>query len=151
MSTRASLFVIVLCGGALFFAVEERARLSGGELDNGLYQFEAKGNCVHDNGYFDDRKSPGSEDPCQHVSISPLVGVDDWHWKSDAELKQAVECQLAMSSFIQGDGIDVSVSDGTATLRGHVGDWDSVKSAIGDAFQAGVKDVVSELEVVDHV
>lgn len=43
--------------------------------------------------------------------------------------------------------INVSVDDGTATLRGTVKDRDSVRSAVVDAYQAGVRDVVSRLAV----
>lgn len=151
MGTRASLFVIVLIGGALLFAVEERARLSGYDSDKGLYGSGTNQNDARAEGYPGDKWSDNSHDPCQDAAYGSFDDGDEWEWQSDQELKQAVECQLAMSPFIKSDGIDVSVNDGTATLKGNVRDWDSVRNAIDDAYLAGVKDVVNELVVVDRV
>jgi osmotically-inducible protein OsmY len=79
-----------------------------------------------------------------------MGGTNDWQWKSDSELEQAVECQLSKRPFARHAEINVSVDDGTAILRGTVKDHDSVRSAVVDAYQAGVRDVVSKLEVIEE-
>lgn len=98
--------------------------------------------------YPDDNWLNGTDSACQDVSArGPLGGTQDWEWKSDAELRQAIKCQLTQSPFLKTKGIDVVVRDGTAILSGTVQDQDSLRIAIVDAYQAGVKDVVSELEL----
>jgi osmotically-inducible protein OsmY len=65
-----------------------------------------------------------------------MGGTRDWQWKSDEELRLAVKCQIESILFIKSQGIDVTVHEGTATLRGTVQDQDSIRSAIVDAYGA---------------
>lgn len=74
-----------------------------------------------------------------------MSGTNDWQWNS--ELEQAVECQLSKRPFLRSEEIKFTVKDGTATLRGTVKNHDSVRSLMVDVYRAGVKDVVSNLEV----
>jgi hypothetical protein len=151
MGTPASLFLMVFVGGALLFAVGEWSRFSGDDSDKGLHGFETNQNDAHDQEYLGHQWSLNSDYPCQDAAHDLLSDMDDWGWHSDEELKQAVECQLATSLFIKTEQIDVSVNNGTVTLRGTVRDWDSVRNAIDEAYLTGVNDVVNELEVVNHV
>ncbi len=65
--------------------------------------------------------------------------------------EDTVKCHIESNPFIKtSQGIDVSVDDGTATLSGTVQDKNSVRSAIVDAYGAGVRDVVSKLEVEEE-
>ncbi|MCS6304147.1 MAG: BON domain-containing protein [Nitrospira sp.] len=100
--------------------------------------------------YAHDNRAYNADDACRNVSRGMMGGTLDWQWKSDAELRLAVECRLSNSPFIKGESITVSVDDGTATLSGMVQDKDSIRSAIVDVYGAGVKDVVSKLEVVEE-
>lgn len=96
----------------------------------------------------DDHWSFGMVESCQNVSSrGPLGGIHDWQWKSDGELRDAVTCAIESSPFLKTKGIDVTVHEGTATLSGTVQDRDSIRIAIVDAYGAGVKDVISKLEV----
>ncbi|ALA59166.1 BON domain-containing protein [Nitrospira moscoviensis] len=65
---------------------------------------------------------------------------------ADRQLKQDVESQLAWSPFVDADRIDVSVKDGTVTLRGTVEDRSAVEDAIENAFDAGAVEVISKLK-----
>jgi osmotically-inducible protein OsmY len=99
---------------------------------------------------YQNNSSKRAELACQEVSPrGPLGGTRDWEWKSDAELKKAVECELMKSPFLKTSGIQVAVLDGRVTLSGTVYDQDSLRSAVVDAYHAGVKEVISELEVME--
>lgn len=150
MNKQAWLFGILLVGAAFQMNVEVRAAQ---DLNSSANQdFE-----VFDYPYSADNWSYNTDDlhylgdSCKNLSgRGPIGGTLDWQFKSDSELKQAVECQLSKNSFIKSQGIDVSVNDGTATLSGTVQDKDSIRSAIVDAYGAGVRDVVSKLEVAQE-
>jgi osmotically-inducible protein OsmY len=106
---------------------------------------------VYDYPHAGDDWSYGIVNSCQKESSrGPLGGIRDWQWKSDEELRHVVKCQIESSPVIKSKGIDVSVSDGTAVLRGTVQNQDSIRSAIVDAYGAGVRDVVSQLEVAEE-
>jgi hypothetical protein len=99
---------------------------------------------------YPNNSSKPAEPECQEVSPrGPLGGTRDWEWKSDAELQKAVECELTKSPFLKTSGIQVAVRDGRATLSGTVYDQDSLRSAVVDAYHAGVKEVITELEVME--
>ena len=144
MDRRAWLLGILLVGAAFQWNVEVGAKdlgRAGTSGDFDVYDYPYPG---------DDNWSYNLGDPCRNVSYGPMGGTNDWQWKSDAELEQAVECQLSKRPFAQHAEINVSVDDGTAILRGTVKDHGSVRSAVVDAYKAGVRDVVSKLEVVEE-
>ncbi|OQW32298.1 MAG: hypothetical protein A4E19_19930 [Nitrospira sp. SG-bin1] len=137
MFMRTMLLGIVLAAFSVPCPTEVRAQATDDDFD--VYDYPQSG---------DDNWSYGLVESCQkEISRGPLGGIRDWQWKSDEELRRAVKCHIESSPFIKSKGIDVSVSDGTATLSGTVQDQDSIRSAIVDAYGAGVKDVVSKLEV----
>jgi|GEM_PF-6093682 len=137
MLTRTMLLGLLLASLSTLFCAEVRAQSTDGDFD--VYDYPQPG---------DNNWSYGLVESCQkETSRGPLGGIRDWQWKSDEELRHAVKCQIESSPFIKSKGIDVSVSDGTAILSGTVQDQDSIRSAIVDAYGAGVKDVVSKLEV----
>lgn len=140
MATRTIVLGIALAGLGMQWFAEVRAEPheSRTNSDIGVYNYP----------YPDDNWSDGTDNACQGVSArSFLGGPQDWEWKSDAELQKAIECRLTQSPFLKTKGIDVVVRDGTAILSGTVQDQDSLRIAIVDAYQAGVKEVVSELEL----
>jgi len=144
MDKQALIFGILLVGAAFQTNVDVRAAETNSSAMKegvGIYDYPHSG---------DNNWSYNSGDPCRDVSYGPMGGTQDWQWKSDSELSQAVECQLSKRPFAQRGEISVSVSDGTATLSGTVKDRASVRSAIVDAYGAGVKDVVSKLEVAEE-
>ena len=98
----------------------------------------------------DNNWSYDSSDPCRNVSYGPMGGTNDRQWKSDSELGQAVECRLSKRPFPKREGIKFTVKDGIATLRGTMKDRDAVRSQVVDVYGAGVKDVVSKLDVEEE-
>ncbi|MBX3300638.1 MAG: BON domain-containing protein [Nitrospira sp.] len=142
MGTNITVLGIALIGLGVPLFAQVQGETRGSEMKRDLV--------AYDYPYPDDNWSYGADTACQDVSPrGPLGGTRDWEWKSDAELQRAVECQLTKSPFLKASGIQVAVRDGTATLSGTVHNQDSVRSAIVDAYQAGVKDVASELQVVE--
>lgn len=143
MDRRAWLSGILLVGASFLFHVDVPAQNIGDSGTDDSFD-------VYDYPHAeDDNWSNNSSDPCRNVTRGSLGGTRDWEWKSDAELREAVECQLSKRPFVNmmREKIDVSVQDGTAVLSGTVRNEDSIRSAIVDAYRAGVKDVVSKLEV----
>ncbi len=146
MDKQAWLFGILLVGVVFQMNVEVRAaqdlNSSGTNEDFDVYDYPHE----------DDNWSYGIVDSCRNMSSrGPLGGIHDWQWKSDGELKDTVKCHIESNPFIKTrKGIDVSIDDGTATLSGTVQDKDSIRSAIVDAYGAGVREVVSKLEVAEE-
>jgi hypothetical protein len=139
MFMRIMLLGLLLSSLGTLFCADVRAQSTDDDFD------------VYDYPHPEDNWSYGIVDSCQkETSRGPLGGIRDWQWKSDEELRHAVKCQIESSPFIKGKDIDVSVSDGTAILSGTVRNQDSIRSAIVDAYGAGVKDVVSQLEVEEE-
>ncbi len=135
---RAMVFVVVVANLSLL-SVEVRAVPTNDDFD------------VYDYPHQDDNWSYGLIESCQkEFSRGPFGGIHDWQWRSDGELREAVKCELESSPFIKSKGIEVSVENGTAILNGTVQDHDSIRSAIVDAYRAGVKDVVSQLQVEEE-
>lgn len=64
----------------------------------------------------------------------------------DRELKRAVESKLAWSPFVDVENIQVSVKNGVATLSGTVEDREEMGDVIENAYEAGARKVVNELE-----
>jgi hypothetical protein len=137
MLMRTALLGIMLASLSALICTEVRAQSTNDDFD--VYDYP------HPE---DDNWSYSIVESCQNVSFrGPLGGIHDWQWKSDGELKEAVTCAIESSPFLKTKGIDVAVHEGTATLRGTVQDRDSIRSAIVDAYSAGVKDVISKLEL----
>lgn len=139
MNTRACCLGILLVSTAFQFNGELRAEPTNRSVTNedvDVSDFLQSGD--------------NSGHPCRNVSYGPLAGTKDWQWKSDQELKQAVECQLSKRPINRRAEINVSVNDGIATLSGTVKDRDAVRSVIVDVHGAGVREVVSKLEVEEE-
>ncbi|HSA88119.1 MAG TPA: BON domain-containing protein [Nitrospira sp.] len=139
MFTRTIILGLLFASLSTLFCADVRAQSADDDFD--VYDYPHEG----------DNWSYGIVDACQKdTSRGPMGGTRDWQWKSDEELRLAVKCQIESSPFIKSQGIDVTVHEGTATLRGTVQDQDSIRSAIVDAYGAGVKDVVSQLKVEEE-
>lgn len=65
--------------------------------------------------------------------------------KADYKLRQAVKMEIALSPFVDGQWIRVTVRDGVITLRGSVEDQRAAESAVENAREAGAKKVVNKL------
>jgi osmotically-inducible protein OsmY len=79
----------------------------------------------------------------------------DWYdyephgtFKSDAEIKKAIERELWWSPFVDSGEITVTVEDGKAKLTGTVDSWAERGAATDNAYQGGAVSVDNELEVV---
>ncbi|OHB63618.1 MAG: hypothetical protein A2Y76_03360 [Planctomycetes bacterium RBG_13_60_9] len=84
------------------------------------------------------------------VDNNLTVRKEGWKQKSDAELTEDVESQLWWSPFVDADKIDVSVQNGVVTLSGTVDDWDAMRAAVKNAFDAGAKRVRSRIQYGDQ-
>ena len=67
--------------------------------------------------------------------------------KADYQLKLAVKNEIALSPFVDGQWIRVTVRDGVVTLRGTVDDQSAAESAIKNAREAGAKKVINKLNI----
>ncbi|MBV9772807.1 MAG: BON domain-containing protein [Gemmatimonadetes bacterium] len=66
----------------------------------------------------------------------------------DEEIQQEVRQRLYQDTWLQGDDIEVEVSDGVVTLRGEVGDFLEARYAWDDAWESeGVRGVINNLTV----
>jgi hypothetical protein len=65
--------------------------------------------------------------------------------KSDRQLKRAVEDELTWSPGVDSDKVSVSVRDGVVTLSGNVRHPEQIDSVIDNAYEAGARQVVSNL------
>ena len=62
-------------------------------------------------------------------------------------LKLDVKREIALSPFIDGDFIRVTVRNGVVTLRGSVEDQSAADAAVENAKEAGAKKVVNKLSI----
>ena len=67
--------------------------------------------------------------------------------KADYLLKLAVKNEIALSPFVDGQWIRVTVRDGVVTLRGTVDDQTAADAAVRNATQAGAKKVINKLNI----
>lgn len=67
--------------------------------------------------------------------------------KSDAHLADAIRRELAWSPFADAEDIHVEVQDGVATLTGKVDSWSERRAAGENAFQAGARQVINQLQI----
>ncbi len=71
-----------------------------------------------------------------------------WPFASDGELKDRIEDELFWSPFVDSDEVDVTVSNGIATLRGAVDDGVSEYNAAEEnAWEAGPRNVINKLVI----
>lgn len=70
-----------------------------------------------------------------------------WSYISDAELKDEIESELFWSPFVDKDGVNVSVTNGEATLTGTVDSWSEYGSATDNAYEGGAINVINNLKV----
>jgi osmotically-inducible protein OsmY len=80
------------------------------------------------------------------VDNNLIVRKEGAKQKSDSELQQDVESQLWWSPYVDSDKIKVSVQNGVVTLSGQVDDWDAMRAAVKNAFDAGAKRVKSQIQ-----
>lgn len=66
--------------------------------------------------------------------------------QSDRKLKEDIRSELNWSPFVDEDDIQVSVRNGVATLSGTVEDRSEMNDAIENAYEAGAKRVINQLE-----
>jgi len=71
-----------------------------------------------------------------------------WAWKSDRKIKDEIKDQFQWSLFVDGSDIKVSVENGVVTLEGEVYNWSEYNAAEKNAFEAGAKDVINNLDVI---
>ncbi len=57
--------------------------------------------------------------------------------------------EIALSPFVDGQWIRVTVRDGVVTLRGSVEDQKAADSAVENAREAGAKKVINKLNIED--
>jgi BON domain-containing protein len=65
----------------------------------------------------------------------------------DREIEQAINDELSSDPFVESNDLVVIVENGVANLTGTVESWTEYAAAIADAFQAGAKDILNNLEV----
>lgn len=64
----------------------------------------------------------------------------------DSELKEAIESQLTWSPFVSSESVTVEVENGVATLTGTVLTETAKEEATEEAYEAGAREVVNNLE-----
>lgn len=67
--------------------------------------------------------------------------------KSDREIQDDIESQLAWSPFVDERDITVEVHSGVATVRGKVQDWSEYLSVRENALEGGASSVICDLEI----
>jgi osmotically-inducible protein OsmY len=80
------------------------------------------------------------------------IAPDDPHYldnKADLRLKLDVKREIALSPYVDGDFIHVTVRNGEVTLRGSVEDQRAAEAAIKNARDAGAKKVINKLNIED--
>lgn len=84
------------------------------------------------------------------------IPLDQWSLNraavvGDATIKANIEDQLYWSPYVDSDDIQITVDEGTATLRGTVSSRMERGAAIDNAFQGGALSVRDELELEGHL
>lgn len=82
----------------------------------------------------------------KEVDNNLIVHKEGWEQKSDADLREDVESQLWWSRYVDSDKINVNVQNGTVTLSGQADDWDAMRAAVKNAFDAGARRVKSQIQ-----
>jgi osmotically-inducible protein OsmY len=86
---------------------------------------------------------PGIVDVSNNITVRPF----EWTWNSDENIKNNIEDEFFWSLLVDGDDINVSVTKGTAELKGSVDDWGEYYAAIDNAFEGGALNVEAHLKV----
>ncbi len=74
--------------------------------------------------------------------------ADDYDSVSDdLNLKTDIDMQLSWSPYLDLDQIDVTVTDGVATLTGTVDNWTQWGAAQDNALEAGARRVINNLQI----
>ena len=82
------------------------------------------------------------------LDVRNRLAVDEsWTWARDWEIKQDIEDQLWWSPFVDSGHVQVTVTDGSATLRGRVDSWWERAMAADNALEGGAKSVRNYLSV----
>lgn len=80
------------------------------------------------------------------------IAPNDPHYldnKADLRLKLDVKREIALSPYVDGDFIHVTVRNGEVTLRGSVEDQRAADAAVENAREAGAKKVINKLTMQD--
>ena len=86
---------------------------------------------------------PGVVEVSNNITVRPF----EWTWKSDEQIKNDIEDEFFWSLLVDGGDIDVSVTEGTAELKGSVDDWGEYYAAVDNAFEGGALNVEAHLKV----
>ena len=73
--------------------------------------------------------------------------VGEYAAEPDSEIAQGIRDELWWSPFVDANGIDVDVSNGTATLSGTVDTFGALLAAVESAYEAGAESVESNIRV----
>ncbi len=96
--------------------------------------------------------SQAEEKTVEKSMFGQTIAPSDPHYvdnKADYDLKLAVKNAIALSPFVDGQWIRVTVRDGEVTLRGSVEDQRAAESAMKNARDAGAKKVINKLNLED--
>lgn len=74
-------------------------------------------------------------------------GEPTWPTVSDAEIIEEIEDQFFWSPFVDGEGINIFVDRGEATLTGTVDDYSEYRDATENAYEGGAKAVINKLDI----
>jgi osmotically-inducible protein OsmY len=67
--------------------------------------------------------------------------------KTDTQIKESIESHLWWSPFVNSNNVNVSVTNGIATLTGTVGSWSERQAATKNAYDGGATLVSNDLTV----
>ncbi|HWN68062.1 MAG TPA: BON domain-containing protein, partial [Haliangium sp.] len=70
--------------------------------------------------------------------------------RTDAQIRDAIENELAWTPYVDAEEITITVIDGRATLIGTVGSWRERQVATDNAFEGGAIAVINRLGVLEH-
>jgi osmotically-inducible protein OsmY len=81
-------------------------------------------------------------------AVAQKIAPNDPHYidnKADLQLRLDVKKEIALSPYVDGDFIRVTVRNGVVTLRGSVEDQSAADAAVENAREAGAKKVINKL------
>jgi osmotically-inducible protein OsmY len=70
--------------------------------------------------------------------------------RTDAQIRESIENELAWTPYVNAEEITISVIDGRATLTGTVGSWRERQVATDNAFEGGAIAVINRLGVLEN-
>jgi osmotically-inducible protein OsmY len=89
---------------------------------------------------------PGVVDVRNNIEVVDLELPRQTDWA----VQQEIEYGFRWSPFIEGEGIDVAVKDGIATLSGNASSWQEKIAATQIAQRAGAESVLNQVKVKDQ-